>query len=187
MAGWRDHVPDAVPDLTIAVNKAISRFDPVTGGGRVYERYGDSYTGIMRNLCVWVALLLSPVACSFAQTARIRVLDRTVIQQDNSPLEFVQWRGSSAVIKNVSDKRIESFVFVCLVREGKTYSKVGRYDSSEGSIDPGKFTHVGGFDATPLNACRSWKGLLAVASVKFADEGSWVSPFINSVQSSSSN
>src|SRR5215467_12413613 len=120
---------------------------------------------------VWTALILSLLSSSYGQSTHARVLDRTIIQQQDSPLSFVQWRGSSAVIKNVSDKPIASFVFVCLVRKGKIYKTVFSYDSTStyGPVGAGEFSHEDGIDTTPLNACRSWKGLLAVGTVKFSD------------------
>jgi hypothetical protein len=127
---------------------------------------------------ICTALIFSLLSSGYGQSTHARVLERTVIQQQDSPLSFVQWHGSSAAIKNVSDRRIASFVFVCVVRTGKTYKAVDSYDSSESPVSAGEFSHEGGMDATRLNACRSRKGLLAVGSVKFSDRGSWQSTLV---------
>jgi hypothetical protein len=140
-----------------------------------------NYTSGMIRPRVWTALILSLLSTSYAHSGHIRVLDRTVIQQQNSPVAFVKWRGSSVVIKNATDKPIASFVFVCVVRKGRTYRAVGKYDSAEGPVGAGEFSNEGGMDATPLNACRSWKGLLAVGSVKFFDGSYWESALLKSM------
>ena len=82
------------------------------------------------------------------------------------------------VVKNVSRQQIASFDLVCIVRTGKAYQLIDKFDPSEGLVEPGAFSSEGGFDATPLNACRSRKGLLAVASVKFADGTEWNSHLV---------
>jgi hypothetical protein len=67
--------------------------------------------------------------------------------------------------------------------EREKYNVVDTYNSSpEILIDPGGFSHEGGMDATPLNACKSNRGLLAVGFVKFTDTSVWVSPFMKRVR-----
>jgi hypothetical protein len=90
------------------------------------------------------------------------------------------------VLKNVSNKHVSTYVLSCFIRNGKKYKAVDTYASLEGSVAPGAFTHEGGFDATPLNACRSSRGFLAVASVKFDDGTSWISPLMKHVDGSPS-
>ena len=111
------------------------------------SRFNANYTSRVIYPRVCTALIFSLLSSGYSQSTHARVLDRTVIQQQDSPLAFAQWHGSAAVIKNVFHKRIASFVFVCVVRTGKIYKAVDSYDSSEGMVGAGEFSHEGGMDA----------------------------------------
>lgn len=116
-------------------------------------------------------IVIGLLGCVFAQSSRVR--DSAVIEQQDSPLAFSQWKGSAVVVKNLSRKQIARFQLVCVARTGKKYDVLDTFDPSEDRIDPGSFGSEGGFDATPLNVCRSKKGLLAVATVRFSDGTEW--------------
>jgi hypothetical protein len=124
--------------------------------------------------CIGVAAL---VVCTLAQSADVHQARQSILRQPGSPLKQ---SGAMLVLRNVSDKRIVSYVLACFARSQKKYSLTRSFDESEESIGPGEFTSVGGFDATPFNVCRSQTSLLGVASVKFADGSSWQSPFMKS-------
>ena len=126
--------------------------------------------------CTWIVFVL--IVFSAAQSDHIPKERLSFLEQRGCPIKAIASGGSALVVKNVSDKQIASFVLACLVRSGKTYNAVDTYDSSDGTIEPGGFTHEGGMDATPLNMCRSMTGLLSVGSVKFSDGSSWESPFM---------
>jgi hypothetical protein len=129
-------------------------------------------------------ILLAFLVCSVAQSDQIQKERRSFLEQRGCPIKAIASGGSALVVKNVSDKQIASFVLGCLTRSGKTYEVVDTYDSSDGSIEPGGVAHEGGMDATPLNICRSLKGVLSVGSVKFADGSSWQSPLMKNIAKS---
>lgn len=123
-----------------------------------------------------VALLA--VGCSFAQSAGDHPHPhRSFLEQSESPLTAVSQDGSALVLKNESDKRIVSYVLGCFSRKGKRYIPIQKFDASRVPVEPGAFTSEGGFDATPLNICRSQNSLVGVISVRFSDESSWLSPW----------
>lgn len=129
------------------------------------------------KLSIWsLVILLALSECGFAQSVRVR--DSTVIDQQDCPLKFKQWKGSAVVVKNVSRQQIVRFELICVERIGKSYKLIEQFDPSEGLVAPGAFSSEWGFDATPLNACRSRKGLLTVASVRFADGNEWSSHLV---------
>jgi len=137
----------------------------------------------LRSLFVQTVVVASLVACTLSQTGKFQQSDKSFLEQEGCPIKAIASGGSSLVVKNVSDKPVASFVLVCLVAKGKKYNVVDTYNSSpEILIDPGGFSHEGGMDATPLNACQSHRGLLAVGFVKFTDASAWVSPFMKRVR-----
>jgi len=136
----------------------------------------------LRSLFVQTLVVASLLACTLSQTGKVPHSDKSFLEQEGCPIRAVASGGSSLVVKNISDKQIASFVLACLVAKGKKYTVVDTYNSSQGLIDSGGFSHDGGMDATPLNACRSRQGLLAVGFVKFTDTSMWVSPFMKSVR-----
>lgn len=114
--------------------------------------------------------MASLLACTLSQTGNAPQSDKSFLEQEGCPIKAIASGGSSLVVKNVSAKRIASFTLACLVAKGRKYNVVDTYNSPpEVLIDPGGFSHEGGMDATPLNACRSHQGLLAVGFVKFTD------------------
>ena len=121
-------------------------------------------------------IMLFLVALSFAKSDERRDVHRSFLEQRGCPMSAISQRGSALVLKNVSDKRIVSYVLACFSRAGKRYEPNATFDVSEVPVDPGGFTSEGGFDATPLNICRSRKSLIGVSEATFADGSSWKSP-----------
>jgi hypothetical protein len=141
-------------------------------------RFSLKVIGLTPALVVTVALWR---VATFAQSVDVRQVRRSFLEQPGCPLNAVRGGGSAFVLKNVSDKQIASYALACFTRTGKKYKPITTFDASEGSIDPGGFTSEGGFDAAPPNACRSRKSLVGVATVRFADESSWLSPLLKPV------
>jgi hypothetical protein len=50
------------------------------------------------------------------------------------------------------------------------------FEVTEHSVNPGEFSLEAGFDATPLNVCKSRNKLIGVSEVIFSDNTSWKSP-----------
>ncbi len=90
-------------------------------------------------------------------------------------------KGSALLLKNVSDKRIVGYVLACFAQRGKKYEPVLAFDAAQVSVEPGEFTFDGGFDATPLNQCRSQHWLMGVSEVAFSDGSSWKTHWLNKV------
>ena len=139
---------------------------------------------VIRLLFIRAAIVFALMVFGVAQSDHTQKERPSFLEQRGCPIKAIASRGSALVVKNVSDKQIASFVLACLIRSGKTYNAVDTYDSSDGTIEPGGFTHEGGMDATPLNMCRSMSGLLAVGRVKFADGSSWESAFMKNAAKS---
>src|SRR5689334_18089657 len=102
---------------------------------------------------------------------------RSFLEQPGCPLVSVKSEGSAVVLKNVSSKDIITYRLACFVQHGKQLKRILLFEKSEdGTVQPGKTFIEGGFDATPVNVCRSRKSQLGVAEVEFKDLTVWKSP-----------
>lgn len=88
---------------------------------------------------------------------------------------------AAGILKNSSGKVIGGYVLACFARKGGRYQSILEFDPTIERIDPGGFTGVVGFDATPANVCTSRSASLGVARVDYADGSSWSSPLMQRV------
>jgi hypothetical protein len=135
-----------------------------------------------RLLLANAGLLLFMTVGSRSQSAQPYLDKKSFLDQRGCPLKGIASSGSALELKNTSNQRIDSFILACLVRERGAYTVVETYNSEEGSTEPGQFTFEGGMDATPLNRCRRWRGVVAVHIVKFHEATSWTSPLVESAK-----
>lgn len=131
-----------------------------------------------RFVCIKALIVYSLLINHLAASDHDQKKKRPFLEQPGCPMVAVQTAGPSLTVKNVSEKEIVRFVMACMVQHVKTYRVVDTYKSEEGATPPGGFSTEGWMDATPLNACRSWNGVLAIASVRFADGSSWESSLV---------
>jgi hypothetical protein len=135
-------------------------------------------------VCSWLVIVAALTGATSAQTANVRRVPRSFLEQTGCPIGAASQNGSALVLKNVSDKSIASYVLACFVQNGKRYKPIAKFDLSEVAIKPREFTSEGGFDSSPLNTCRSRKGLVGVATVTFSDKSSWQSPLMEGAPAS---
>jgi hypothetical protein len=124
--------------------------------------------------CIGVVVVLTTL--SLAQSDRAEI-HRSFLHQNGCPLEAISSRGSAVVLKNVSNKSIVSYALACFAPRGKKFETVVTFDASQASVAPGGFTSDGGFDASPLNQCKSRKWLLGISEATFTDKSSWKTPW----------
>ena len=101
---------------------------------------------------------------------------QSFLEQKDCPLEAVAKDGSALEVRNASAKEIVNWGEFCLVKHGRNYSVRAVYPVREPGVKPHEFAvDVLGFDATPLNTCRSAGGLIAISEVVFSDGTRWKS------------
>src|ERR1700756_5423666 len=108
----------------------------------------------MLRVCFAVGIVLFLLGFGFAQSLHATRSYPSFLEQTGCPIGVVSSGGSAVVLKNVSDKRIASYVLACFGRKGKKYEIVSEFATSESPIDLGEVFADGGFDATPFNICK---------------------------------
>ena len=121
-----------------------------------------------------VVLLLA--AGAFSQTESDAADAKRSLQMKGSPLSFVSDSGSALVLKNVSNKRVTSYVLGCVAQRGNEYISLVTFDRAQVDVNAGALTSEGAFEGTPLKECSSRKGMLTVSEVAFSDKSVWKTP-----------